>query len=138
MNKVLKITDNNEYNLPAKDIAAIHYGYCQSNGEVTYTTGIPFDNNNNIENILLMVGNKNPVFYWCHVKYFHSYGKGNKDIDNSIDMYSPAIYKAQSNTTWILFDKMELIPQSLTNILCNQPDLLQDLIEKPRSNQKNI
>lgn len=138
MNKVLKISDNNDYGLPAKDIAAIHYGYCLSNGKVTYTTGIPFDKNIIIENILLMVENQNPVFYWCHVENFYSFGKGNKNIYSSIDMYSPAMYKEQPNTTWILFDKMELLPQSLTNILCYQPDLLHDLIERPRSNHKNI
>lgn len=138
MNKVLKLSNDNECDLTAKDIAAIHYGYCLANGKVTYTTGIPFDNNITVENILLMTENKNPVFYWCHVEDFHSYGKGVKRVYRAIDMYSPAIYKEQPNTTWILFDKMELLPQSLTNILCNQPDLLHELIENPRSNHKNI
>lgn len=138
MNKVLKITDNNEYGLPAKDIAAIHYGYCLSNGLVTYTTGVPFNNNITVENILLMVGNGSPAFYWCHVDHFYSYGKGAKGINSSMDPYSPKIYEGQSNTTWILFDKMELLPQSFTDLLCGQPELFYKLIEETRMNHKNI
>lgn len=138
MNKVLKLSDDNESGLTAKDIAAIHYGYCLVNGKVTFTTGLPFDNNIMVENILLMTENKNPVFYWCHVEDFYSYGKGAEGVYHDITMYLPKIYDGESNTTWILFDKMELLPQSLTNILCKQPDLLHELIEKPRSNHKNI
>lgn len=138
MNKMLKLSDNNEYRLTAKDIAAIHYGYYLTKGKVTYTTGIAFDNNIDVENILLMVGNKEPVFYWCRVNKFHSFGKGIKQIDSSMEEYSPDIYKEEPNTTWILFDKMELLPQSFTNLLCKEPDLLKNLIEKPRTNQKNI
>ena len=138
MDKILKLTDDDEWGLTAKDIAAIHYGYCLANGKVTFTTGLPFDNNIMVENILLMTENKNPVFYWCHVEKFYSFGKGSEGVYHDITMYSPGIYDEEPNTTWILFDKMELLPQSLTNILCNQPDLLHELIEKPRSNHKNI
>ena len=93
MNKALKITDNNEYELSAKDIAAIHYGYCLTYGKVAYTTGIAFDNTKNLEHILLVVGDEKPVFYWCHVEKFYSYGSGPKGIEKSMDEYSPEIYK---------------------------------------------
>ena len=138
MNKALKITDNNEYELSAKDIAAIHYGYCLTYGKVAYTTGIAFDNTKNLEHILLVVGDEKPVFYWCHVEKFYSYGSGPKGIEKSMDEYSPEIYKEQPNTTWILFDKMEHLPQDFTDVLYNKPDLLSELIETPRYNQKEI
>lgn len=137
MNKVLKLSDTNEYDLPARDIAAMHYGYYLSTGKVTYTTDKILDNNADVNNILLMVGNKHLLFYWCHVECFYSFGN-KREIHTEFDEYSPVKYKSVPQKKWILFDKMELIPQSFTDTSWNSPELIKELIKNPRMNHKNI
>lgn len=137
MNKVLKLSETNDYGLPARDIAVMHYGYYLATGKVTYTTDVQFDNSLNVDNILLMVGNSHPLFYWCHVEKFHSFGN-NANIDSVLDEYSPYKYRNKAQKTWILFDKMELIPQTFTDILWNNTTLFDELVNNPRMNHKNI